>query len=134
MLQTKNSKGGGKTPGHGIAATATPSLGPWKLQHQTTGRRELKCPREIQAFRPRPPNAGSGLHVLNSAGLGHANALAHPLSPAIGRLGAAGDQPRLGMRRNNRQLSKFEEGEKLAKGTGRTLLPLPSDRLKSPWD
>lgn len=55
----QNSKGGGKAPGHGTAAAATPSLGPWKRQPRATGRRELKCSREIQALLPRPPKVGS---------------------------------------------------------------------------
>lgn len=90
-------------------------------------------PREIRALRPRPPNLGSGLQVLGSAGLMHAKALARPLSPALGSVGAAGDQPRLGMPGDSRQLSKFE-GERRAEKTGRTLLPLPSSRSQSPWD
>lgn len=74
-------------------------------------------PREIRALRPRPPNVGSGLQVLGSVGSVHAKALARPLSPALGSVEAAGDQPGLGMARDSRQLSKFE-GERRAKKTG----------------
>ena len=71
---------------------------------------------------------------LGSANTLQAKTLVHTLSPALERLGAVRDQRRLGVPRESLQLSKFKEGEKRAKGTGRTLLPLPSSRSKSPWD
>ena len=55
-------------------------------------------------------------------------------SPPLWRLGLVRDQPRLDILTGSYQLGKFEGGEKRAKGTGRTLLPLPSSRSKNPWD
>lgn len=53
---------------------------------------------------------------------------------ALRRLGAAGEQPRLGVRRDGRQLTKFAEGEKRSRRAGRMLLPLRSSRSASPRD
>lgn len=119
----------------GLGQRPPPAVGPWKPQPRATGWRELKRPHRDPALRPRQPSACSVLRILGFRKHGaRKNPCTYTLSPALERLGAVRDRRRFGVPRESLQLSKFKEGEKRAKGTGRTLLPLPNSRSKNPWD